>query len=143
GGGPREDRPRAPACDRRALRRGPGRPLDAGSRSRRGARHDRGRLRAVSPSAWLRPAHAAGTDRDEARARPRRRPAGPGRKPFLVSELWVPGMAGPLDDFVTRLHLQIDQFGATAETRVEVELREGAHAAVQAISAEPGYGFVT
>ena len=60
-----------------------------------------------------------------------------------MSELWLPGMAGPLDDFVTRLHLQIEQFGATAETRVEVELREGAHAAVQAISAEPGYGFVT
>ncbi len=59
-----------------------------------------------------------------------------------MSELWVPGMAGPLDDFVTRLHLQIDQFEAK-ETVVEVELREGSRAPIASIDSEPGYGFVT
>jgi hypothetical protein len=51
-------------------------------------------------------------------------------------------MAGPLDDFVARLRLQIDQFEAK-ETVVEVELREGSRAAVREIDSEPGYGFVT
>jgi hypothetical protein len=52
-------------------------------------------------------------------------------------------MAGPLDDFVTRLNLQIEQFRGETETFVEVELREGSRAPLEAISAEPGYGFVT
>jgi hypothetical protein len=51
-------------------------------------------------------------------------------------------MAGPLDDFVARLRLQIDGFEAH-ETVVEVELREGSRAAVHEIDSEPGYGFVT
>jgi len=59
-----------------------------------------------------------------------------------VSELWVPGMAGPLDDFVTRLRLRIDQFEAR-KTIVEVEFREGFRAPITAIDSEPGYGFVT
>ncbi len=55
----RADRPRAPPRDRRALRRRPRRPLDARGRARRGARHDRRRLRAVPAPARLPPAHAA------------------------------------------------------------------------------------
>jgi hypothetical protein len=62
-----------------------------------------------------------------------------------VSELWLPG--GPsADDFVTRLHQQIARFAATNEleqTKVEVALREGPLLVLDAISAEPGYGFVT
>ena len=73
--GPGARRPRAAARDRRALRRRPGRALDARGRARRGAGHDRGRLRAVPPPARLHPAHAARPHRDRARPRAPRRAA--------------------------------------------------------------------
>jgi hypothetical protein len=64
-----------------------------------------------------------------------------------VPELWIPGAAEPsLDDFVDRLHRQIERFTAghdAEETHVEVELADGERFALQAVSAEPGYGFVT
>ena len=53
---------------RREVRRRPGRPLDPRGRARRGARHDRGGLRAVPAAARLPPAHAARAD--DHRARP-------------------------------------------------------------------------
>lgn len=63
-----------------------------------------------------------------------------------VRELWVPGQAGPHDDFVERLHRQIERFtervGADRAT-VEIELADGARFALAAISPEPGFGFVT
>jgi hypothetical protein len=64
-----------------------------------------------------------------------------------VHELWIPGAAEPsLDDFVARVHRQIERFTAghdADETCVEVELADGERFALQALSAEPGYGFVT
>src|SRR5262249_7586308 len=67
-------RPRAAARGGREVRRRPGRALDAGGRARRGAGHDRGRLRAVPAPARLPAAHASRPDRDEARSTARRRP---------------------------------------------------------------------
>jgi hypothetical protein len=57
----------------------------------------------------------------------------------------MPGTAGPLDDLVTRIHLRIEAFVAEhgRQALVEVELRDGASAALRSISAEPGSGFVT
>jgi hypothetical protein len=64
-----------------------------------------------------------------------------------VPELWIPGAAeASLDDFVARVHRQIERFTAgheAEETHVEVELGDGERLALQALSAEPGYGFVT
>jgi hypothetical protein len=64
-----------------------------------------------------------------------------------MPELWIPGAAEPsLDDFVARVHRQIERFTAghdAAETHVEVELADGGRFALHAISPEPGYGFVT
>ena len=63
-----------------------------------------------------------------------------------ASQLWVPGAAGPLDQFVERLHRIIAQFARTHgldQAAVEVEFPDGALVAVTSISAEPGYGFVT
>ena len=64
-----------------------------------------------------------------------------------MPELWIPGAAEPsLDDFVARLHRQIERFTAghdADETHVEVELADGDRFTLQALSAEPGYGFVT
>jgi hypothetical protein len=64
-----------------------------------------------------------------------------------MSELWIPGAAAPsLDDFVSRLHRQIERFTEghhAAESHVEVELADGERIELEALSAEPGYGFVT
>ena len=64
-----------------------------------------------------------------------------------MPELWIPGAAEPsLDDFVARLHKQIEQYTAShgaEQTEVEVELADGSRLTLQSLSAEPGYGFVT
>ena len=63
-----------------------------------------------------------------------------------MAELWVPGFAGPLDDLVSRIHRQIEQFAGEAgveKAYVEVELADGARYAVESLTPEPGYGFVT
>jgi hypothetical protein len=63
-----------------------------------------------------------------------------------MAELWIPGFAGPLDDLVSRIHQQIEQFAEEAgveQAYVEVELADGARYAVESLTPEPGYGFVT
>jgi Holliday junction resolvasome RuvABC ATP-dependent DNA helicase subunit len=81
--GPGAHRPRAAARRRRALRGRAGRALDARGRPRRGAGHDRGRLRAVPAPARLPATHAAGPCGDAARTRARRRGGRAGREPLL------------------------------------------------------------
>lgn len=64
-----------------------------------------------------------------------------------MRELWIPGAAEPsMDDFVARLHRQIERFTEghdEDESHVEVELADGERLELEALSAEPGYGFVT
>ena len=63
-----------------------------------------------------------------------------------MHELWVPGAAGPLDQLVERLHRRIAEFAKQhdlPEAAVEVELADGALIPVEAISPEPGFGFIT
>jgi hypothetical protein len=63
-----------------------------------------------------------------------------------MPDLWVPGFAGPLDDFVNRIHRRIEQFTkdkGVEQAYVEVELADGARYSVGSLTAEPGYGFVT
>jgi hypothetical protein len=63
-----------------------------------------------------------------------------------VPELWVPGAAGPLDQFVERLHRSIAAFAqkhGIEQAAVEIEFPDGALVPVTSVSAEPGYGFVT
>jgi hypothetical protein len=65
----------------------------------------------------------------------------------LSPELWVPGAAAPsLDDFVARIHRQIEQYTATHaadRSHVEVELADGERLSLQSLSSEPGFGFLT
>jgi len=65
----------------------------------------------------------------------------------LSPDLWVPGAAEPsLEDFVTRVHRQIERYTAThsaERSHVEVELADGEQLAVRSLSSEPGYGFLT
>jgi hypothetical protein len=63
-----------------------------------------------------------------------------------MSELWVPGGALDIDDFVRRIHQQIARFAEAhglEQAMVEVELRDGSRHVLDTISPEPGYGFVT
>jgi hypothetical protein len=65
----------------------------------------------------------------------------------LTPDLWVPGSAEPsLDDFVARVHRQIERYTAThpaERSHVEVELAGGERLTLRSLSSEPGYGFLT
>jgi hypothetical protein len=63
-----------------------------------------------------------------------------------MSQLWTPGMAGPLEELVKRIHRRIDAFRdehAVAEVSVSVELVDGSLHRLASLSPEPGFGFVT
>jgi len=63
-----------------------------------------------------------------------------------VTSLWVPGAAGPLEQFVERIHRRIADFAQRSgieRVAVEIELADGALFHVKEISPEPGFGFVT
>ena len=63
-----------------------------------------------------------------------------------MSQLWVPGMAGPLEELIARIHRRIEAFKEThdlTEASVSVELVDGALHRLATLSAEPGFGFVT
>lgn len=63
-----------------------------------------------------------------------------------MPELWIPGLEGPHDEFVTRLGRQIKRFAEKHKIEkavVELELRDGARFKLNAILPEPGFGFVT
>ena len=64
----------------------------------------------------------------------------------MTDGVWTPGSAGPLQEFVDRLHRRVEDFAerqGLAEAAVEVELADGALLSVKSISAEPGFGFIT
>ena len=62
-------------------------------------------------------------------------------------DVWVPGAAEPsLEDFVARVHRLIERYTAThtaERSHVEVELGGGERLALESLSSEPGYGFLT
>ena len=63
-----------------------------------------------------------------------------------MPELWLPGLEGPHEAFVDRLHRQIERFATQAGVErayVEVELGDGSRFVLDSISPEPGFGFVT
>lgn len=63
-----------------------------------------------------------------------------------MPDVWVPGVAGPLDQFVERLHRRIAAFAqkhGIEQAAVEIEFPDGALVPVTSVSAEPGFGFVT
>jgi hypothetical protein len=64
----------------------------------------------------------------------------------LTAEGWLAGAAGPHEQLVARVHAQVEAFrarGGADEAVVEVELRDGPRVALQSISSDPGFGFVT
>jgi hypothetical protein len=62
-----------------------------------------------------------------------------------MTEAWVPEQ-GPHEDLVRRIHRRVAQFlesRPTGDAEVEIELKDGPVVALESISPEPGYGFVT
>jgi hypothetical protein len=60
--------------------------------------------------------------------------------------LWTPGMAGPLDQLVERIHRRVEAFREShdaADVGVEVELHDGSRHRLATLLAEPGFGFMT
>jgi hypothetical protein len=63
-----------------------------------------------------------------------------------VPDLWIPGLAGPHEEFVQRLLRQIERFAQEREIEqaaVELELRDGSRFRLASVLPEPGFGFVT
>jgi hypothetical protein len=64
-----------------------------------------------------------------------------------MPELWVPGAAEPsLDAFVDRVHRRIERYTGlhgAEQSLVEVELADGGRFPLRAMSADPGFGFLT
>jgi hypothetical protein len=62
-----------------------------------------------------------------------------------VTEAWIPGAAGPLDELVAQIVLRIEAFVERygKQARVEVELHDGPTAVLRSLAPEPGAGFVT
>lgn len=63
-----------------------------------------------------------------------------------MSTLWLPGAAGPVEQFVERVQRRIADFAERYridQVAVEIELADGALFHVKEISPEPGFGFVT
>lgn len=63
-----------------------------------------------------------------------------------MPELWTPGMAGPLEELVKRIHRRIERFREEhqlEEVGVSIELFDGSVYRLASLDAEPGYGFVT
>ena len=58
-----------------------------------------------------------------------------------MTDLWTPGAAGPVDQFVERLLRQSRE--VSDNPYVEIQLADGSRFAVASVSADPGFGFVT
>jgi hypothetical protein len=62
----------------------------------------------------------------------------------MSTQIWTPGMAGPLDEFVARITRMVAVF--TEENDLEqaevcIELADGSRHVIATTTAEPGFGF--
>jgi hypothetical protein len=61
-----------------------------------------------------------------------------------MSAIWTPGMAGPLDEFVSRITRMVAAFAAESgldQAEVTIELADGSRHVLATTTAEPGFGF--
>lgn len=64
----------------------------------------------------------------------------------MSTHLWTPGAAGPLDEFVGRVGRMVAAFAAEhglEQAEVRIELGDGSLHSVQAMTPEPGFGFLS
>jgi hypothetical protein len=63
-----------------------------------------------------------------------------------VTNIWLPGHAGPLDDLIMRIQRRVERFAeqhGIERAAVEVELADGSLLQLDTVSPDPGYGFLT
>jgi hypothetical protein len=63
-----------------------------------------------------------------------------------MSAIWMPGVAGPLDELVVRIRGLVESFArehGLEQAEVRVELVDGRELLVSSISSDPGFGFLT
>jgi hypothetical protein len=64
----------------------------------------------------------------------------------MSSQIWTPGMAGPLDEFVARLARMVGAFAQEhdlEQAEVRIELVDGSRHVLATATAEPGFGFLS
>jgi hypothetical protein len=62
----------------------------------------------------------------------------------VSSQIWTPGAAGPLDEFVSRVTRMVGSFGQEEgldQVEVRIELADGSRFLLASMTAEPGFGF--
>ena len=62
----------------------------------------------------------------------------------MSAQIWTPGAAGPLVEFVGRVTRMVAEFAqehALEQAEVRLELVDGSRHVLATVSAEPGYGF--
>ena len=62
----------------------------------------------------------------------------------MSAQVWTPGAAGPLDEFVQRLTRMVTTFASEHEleqAEVRIELIDGARYTLATTGADPGFGF--
>jgi hypothetical protein len=60
--------------------------------------------------------------------------------------IWTPGMAGPVDELVTRIERMAGAFAEEhdlAQAQVRIELADGSSYVLATAKADPGFGFVS
>jgi len=61
-----------------------------------------------------------------------------------MTQIWTPGAAGPLDEFVARLTRMVATFAQAndlSEAEVRLELADGSRYLLESAAPEPGFGF--
>ncbi len=64
----------------------------------------------------------------------------------MPTEIWTPGVAGPLDEFVARMRRMVEAFAKEHEleqVEVRVELADGSRHVLESVDPEPGFGFLS
>jgi hypothetical protein len=64
----------------------------------------------------------------------------------VSTQIWTPGHAGPLDDFVARLTQMVGSFAsehALEQAEVCIELVDGSRYTLATASPDPGFGFLS
>lgn len=62
----------------------------------------------------------------------------------MATQIWTPGAAGPLDEFVRRVTSMVAEFAqehALGQAEVRLELMDGSRHVLARATAEPGFGF--
>jgi hypothetical protein len=62
----------------------------------------------------------------------------------VSNQIWTPGAAGPLDEFVGRITRMVEEFAEEQgldQAELRIELGDGSRHVLATATAEPGFGF--